>query len=57
MLTIKFDATQKGKRIENIPQTGTQTGRYFTDYSGCWWELTGDDNKKSVWIIGEYPQQ
>ena len=57
MLTIKFDATQKGKRIENIPQTGTQTGRYFTDYSGCWWEFIGDDNKKSVWIIGEYPQQ
>jgi len=57
------DETQKGKRIDNIPDSGTLTGVWKIDTYGCWWQYVRDQ-KKSVygrelitWIIGEYPNE
>ena len=55
MTANKFDATQKGIRIDNIPQPGTQTGNYEIDLYGCWWEFITDDYNNKSWIIGDYP--
>ena len=54
---MKTIQSQRGVRIENIPDTGTQTGRYQIDYYGCWWEVISDKTKKPFWMIGEYPHQ
>jgi len=57
-----FDKTQVGQRIDNIPDTGTLTGNWSTDYYGCWWEYKLDqpssvDGQGPVaWLIGEYPK-
>jgi hypothetical protein len=55
-MTSGFDVNEKGQRIENIPHTGTLTGRYETDFYGCWWEVNGDDGI-TFWMIGEYPEE
>ncbi|MCK5610441.1 hypothetical protein KAR91_51690 [Candidatus Pacearchaeota archaeon] len=47
---------EKGQRIDNIPDTGTQTGRYYIDFHGCWWEYIADSHNKKKWILGDYPQ-
>jgi len=49
-----YDKTQEGLRIDNIPRTGVATGRYFTDFYGCWWEII-IENYGKLWIIGNYP--
>ncbi|MBU1235132.1 MAG: hypothetical protein KKC77_19765 [Proteobacteria bacterium] len=51
----KFKKSKKGSRVDNIPETGILTGRYFTDLYGCWWEVTPDTGEKNFWMIGEYP--
>ena len=50
-----YDKTQEGPRIDNIPETGVATGRYFTDIYGCWWEYIRDCDEEKIWIIGDYP--
>ena len=55
-----FDETQAGKRVDNIPDTGTLTGNWETDFYGCWWEYRLDssiDVDSFAWIIGEYPKE
>ena len=55
-MTTGFELSEKGCRIENIPHTGTLTGRYEIDLYGCWWEVDGDDGI-TFWMIGEYPKE
>jgi len=50
-----LDKKRKGERIDNIPKTGTLTGKWETNFYGCWWEVIPDDNSKNFWMIGEYP--
>ncbi len=52
---INFVPKEKGRRIDNIPDSGVQTGNFFTDYAGCWWEYIKDKDNKVAWIIGNYP--
>ena len=46
---------EESQRINNIPNTGTLTGNFFTDHYGCWWEYVQDSDGKMAWLIGEYP--
>ena len=52
-----FSEGKIGERVDNIPKTGTLTGRYFIDFYGCWWEVKKDENGSLFWMIGEYPAQ
>lgn len=60
-VTSGFDESQKGQRIENLPNTGTLTGEYFIDLHGCWWEYILDHSDShpnggcKYWIVGEMP--
>ena len=51
-----FIKSEEGKRIDNIPDTGKQTGNYSIDYYGCWWEYIRDSDYQTQWIIGNYPK-
>ena len=53
--TEGFITKEKGRRIDNIPDTGIQTGRYFIDFYGCWWEVIADKDGQPFWMIGDYP--
>ena len=37
-----YDPNQDGLRIDNIPDTGTQTGRIMVDRVGTWYEVKRD---------------
>jgi hypothetical protein len=50
-----FRSNRVGKRIDNIPDTGTLTGHFKVDYYGCWWEYKLDKNNSIRWIVGGYP--
>ena len=56
-----YDETQAGKRIDNIPDSGTLTGKWQIDeYGCCWWGYQKDAPDKgtkfiTAWIVGEYP--
>ena len=54
---IKFDKTEEGRKIDNLPPPnhGTQTGYYEIDFYGCWWEVKRVDDSR-FWMIGEYPE-
>ena len=59
----KYDKTQDGKRIDNIPYSGTLTGNWECDIYGYWWEYKLDKpditdawgQRDHAWIIGEAP--
>ena len=54
-----FSESEKGRRIDNIPNTGTLTGNWETDHYGCWWEILLDKPKlghMTSWAIGDYPE-
>ena len=55
--TSGTDLTQKNLRINNLPaeQCGTLTGKFYTDFYGCWWSYIQDINDHEYWIIGDYP--
>lgn len=50
-----FLESQKGVRVDNLPDKGVQTGFYFYDFYGCWWEYVTDAEKDHRWLIGFYP--
>ena len=50
-----FIKAEQGVRIDNIPDSGEQTGWYFIDFHGCWWEYIADSDGERRWIIGDYP--
>jgi len=52
---MTFDTEEKGQRIDNLPspKCGVQTGWYFTDYYGTWYEVKRDSDNKKFWMIGE----
>ncbi len=59
MENIKYCKKAKGLKITNQPlpdYNATQTGRFATDFYGCWWECERQDKTK-FWMIGEYPNQ
>ena len=51
-----FSRKEKGQRIDNIPDTGTQTGKYFNDAYGTWYEVKADKGHL-YWMIGDYKTQ
>lgn len=53
--TMTFDTEEKGQRIENLPapNIGAQTGWYFTDYYGTWYEVKRDCDNVKFWMIGK----
>jgi len=50
-----FHPKEKGLRIDNIPQTGKQTGFMEFDFYGCWYEVKPDDGSENFLMIGDYP--
>ena len=52
-----FHPKEKGLVINNIPQTGKQTGFMEFDVYGCWYEVKPDDGSENFLMIGEYPCQ
>ena len=58
-----FDKTEKGKRIDNISDSGILTGNWKIDHYGYWWEYKLDipdisetwGQRDHAWIIGDYP--
>ena len=60
-----FDKTEKGKKVNNIPDSGTLTGNWQINNYGCWWEYKLDDpyisetwgKREEAWIIGDYPDK
>ena len=55
-LTI-FHPKEKGLRVDNIPQSGKQTGWMEFDDYGCWYEVEPDNGCENFLMIGDYPYQ
>lgn len=51
-----FKKSEEGRIINNIPETGVQTGNYEINHYGCWWEVISDKTGNYFWMIGEYPE-
>ena len=54
MSKYKFSTKEKGLIINNQPDEdcGIQTGRYFNDFYGTWYEVERKDKSK-YFMIGE----
>lgn len=49
----KFNQNEKGIEITNQSKYGVQTGRYFNDHYGTWYQVKWEDREIS-YMIGEH---